>query len=96
VKQESEQGHGHDRIGRTAHQPPSPRTQSAIDLRDVAQRPQGPASLIDALPCCLALDTEGDEVAHDRRSAFPVVQQDRAEPTPDMGVERAQRELLTG
>src|ERR1019366_10512408 len=73
-----------------------PRAQSAIDLRDVAQRPQRPASLIDTLPCCLARDTKGDEVANDRPSALPVVQQDRAEPTPNVGVQRAQRELLAG
>jgi len=70
----------HERDESAVREEPGP--QSPIDLRDVAQRPEGPASLIDALPCCLAPDTAGDEVAYDRRSAFSVVQQDRAEPTP--------------
>jgi len=73
-----------------------PKPQSPIDLWGVAERPQGPVPRVDALPRCPVVHTEGDEVAHDRGSAFPVVQQDRTQATPDVGVERAQRELLAG
>ena len=69
------------------------RPQSPIDLWNVAERPEGPASRVDALPCRPSLDAERDEVAHDRRSALPVMQQNRAQPTPDMGVESAQHKL---
>jgi len=62
----------------------------------MAERPQGPASRIDAVPCCPRLGTEGDEVADDRRTALPVVQQDRTQATPDMSIESAQHELLAG
>ena len=37
------------------------------------------------------LDAQLDEVACDRAFAFPVAQQDRAQPTPEMGVEFAHR-----
>ena len=84
----------HQRVESAVGEEPCP--QSVIDLRDVAQRPQGPASRIDAMPCCPRVSTEGDEVANDRRTALPVVQQDRTQATPDMSIKSAQHKLLAG
>src|SRR5450755_1047321 len=63
--------------------------QALVDRVRVAQRPPGPAALIDLVPRRSPVHTKRDEALSDRSSAFPVAQNDRAQPPPDMGVDLA-------
>jgi hypothetical protein len=70
--------------------------QAVVDRRAVAERPRGLASRVDAAPRAVPLDSQGDEVVSDRSSSSPVLEHDGPQTPTDVGVQRAQHELLAG
>src|ERR1039458_6264040 len=70
--------------------------QAVVDRGRVAQRPPGLASRVDLPPHVFSFYAQLDETPRDRAFAFPVAQNNRAEPAPDMSVERAHHPHLRG
>ncbi len=70
--------------------------QAVVDRGRVAERPPGLAPGVDLSPHVFSFDAQLDETPRDRAFTFPVAQNDRAQPAPDVSVERAHHPHLRG